>query len=516
MRAMRAGVRCLVLVGVMVGAAACSDDNNTSPVQPGGGGGGSSCADAMALLAETYPDAGTLGECAGEGARVAASLMAVNGLKIDNNGATLEPCLEVKCDSTYAYIASNNLPHYDYVQTTPNALVAVPSLYRVALSPKRPTDSGGAAVALDTLRACETARTAYLSGQATTTEPSGMCTMQSSAPGLLRETLASGEAAVYAQTACLNGNGVTISGVSMNSPNEAANPDPWGNPMFAMPATASTAFEAGQAILDLCGGHSGGSMHYHGLNEACFTRDADGKPANTYAVAAQQWDIPGTLDGACQQESGILGWSRDGYPIKGPCVCTARDAGGACTTVKRARSAWVYRGLDAWGDEAAPQLGKELASCTTQADCCEGDGACDFRCSDVLISDGAGTQAAKRCALIDYSWCSHHHIDRSATDTAAESFVYMDRCNGFEGADGYAYHATSSFPYFQGCFRGEPQPSSESFGGGQMGGMNNVNMNNGGGMGPPRCTAQQTTMCCGDGICGGPENAQNCADDCGT
>jgi hypothetical protein len=33
----------------------------------------------------------------------------------------MHPCVEARCDANYAYIASNNLPHYDFVQTTPNA-----------------------------------------------------------------------------------------------------------------------------------------------------------------------------------------------------------------------------------------------------------------------------------------------------------------------------------------------------------------------------------------------------------
>jgi hypothetical protein len=69
---------------------------------------------------------------------VVRSLLVVDGITIDNDGVEMQPCVEARCDADYAYIASNDIPHYDYVQTTPNALVEAPSLYRLALAPTRP------------------------------------------------------------------------------------------------------------------------------------------------------------------------------------------------------------------------------------------------------------------------------------------------------------------------------------------------------------------------------------------
>src|SRR5262249_41161353 len=149
----------------------------------------------------------------------------------------------------------------------------------------------------------------------------------------------------------------------------------------------------------------------------------------------------------------ILGWSPDGYPIKGPCVCTDP----ACTTIRRARSSWVYAGLGAWGDDpAAGDLVLENKPCTADTDCCPADN-CNLRCAPVVVEDDGpdGSLVASRCALLDYSWCTHRFRDRS-THPGSDAFVYLDRCNGFTGPDGYAYHATASFPYFQGCYHGVP------------------------------------------------------------
>jgi hypothetical protein len=85
----------------------------------------------------------------------------------------------------------------------------------------------------------------------------------------------------------------------------------------------------------------------------------------------------------------------------------------------------------------------------------------------------------------------------------------LDECNGKTLPSGeYVYYATREFPYFMGCFRGTPQANSGSGTGGGM-------MMGGGGGALPMCTPGMTMMCCGDGVCGGPETAANCAADCG-
>ena len=44
-------------------------------------------------------------------------------------------------------------------------------------------------------------------------------------------------------------------------------------------------------------------------------------------------------------------------------------------------------------------------------------------------------------------------------DVSGENFVYLDECNGYDGPDGYAYHATMTFPFFQSCYRDAPSSS---------------------------------------------------------
>jgi hypothetical protein len=98
-----------------------------------------------------------------------------------------------------------------------------------------------------------------------------------------------------------------------------------------MPNTAGEPYldtELGMgAALDLCGAHSGGSMHHHGVNEACFGQRADDGTLRRAPTRPPR--RPGTsstmLQGECTAPSPIVGWSPDGHPIKGPCVCTDAD-----------------------------------------------------------------------------------------------------------------------------------------------------------------------------------------------
>lgn len=463
-----------------------------------------SCFEGWDQVSMIYPDAGALVACTEVpgGLAVVRSLLVLDGITIDNQGQAMSPCVEARCDETYAYVGSNALPHYDFVQTTPNPLVASERIYRVPLAP---TANAGAEEEGAAIAGCVDAYAQHLSspGQATQREPSGNCVAGEGDVPLIRDALASGESSLVAKLACLGVTGFMINGAPIFGPNEAGIPDPFGSPFFAMPDSAGEPYLSDNltdaAALDLCGGHTADVMHYHAANQACFEQGPDGAPAASYAVAAQAWEVSTMLAGACEEESPIVGWSLDGYPIKGPCACVARDGEGACTEVRRARSSWIYAGLGAWGDDPqeAAALAVEGAPCEQDADCCED---CDFRCSYVPVAEGEGTAIARRCTLLDYSWCTHRWVDRSAAPEAAD-FVYLDRCNGREGPDGYAYHATASFPYVTGCFRGAPQELPMS-GGGMMG------------MDPPKCMPGQTMMCCGDGACDGPETAQNCAEDC--
>jgi hypothetical protein len=94
----------------------------------------------------------------------------------------------------------------------------------------------------------------------------------------------------------------------------------------------------------------------------------------------------------------------------------------------------------------------------------------------------------------------------------------LDECNGRTGVTPefpcgiYHYYITDTYPFIQRCVKGTPTN------GGGMGGMGGAAGAAGaGGMGsgdPPACMPGQTSMCCGDGTCDGPETHTNCAADC--
>lgn len=104
--------------------------------------------------------------------------------------------------------------------------------------------------------------------------------------------------------------------------------------------------------------------------------------------------------------SPILGYALDGFPIYGPRACV--DA--ACTQVSTFESSW-----------------EQVGDPTT------------------------------------YAWDNHQC---TAATCAQAAGTKLDRCNGRVGPDGtYRYHATGTFPYVIGCYRGTP-----STGGGAQGG----------------------------------------------
>ena len=89
----------------------------------------------------------------------------------------------------------------------------------------------------------------------------------------------------------------------------------------------------------------------------------------------------------------------------------------------------------------------------------------------------------------------------------------LDECNGRidvtpEFPQGlYHYYVTDSYPYIQRCVKGTA--AAQTGGGG--GGMGDGGMGTGT---PAACMPGQTSMCCGDGTCDGPETHANCATDC--
>lgn len=422
------------------------------------------CAKSWEEITQAYPAVGTLGACTTpEGKRIAESVFNLANIAIDNQGTKMSPCIEVKCDSTDAYIVTNALPHYDFIQTTPNALTENRYIYRI---PLKPTAIAANASADDEtqLKGCENAYKQFLTNnqQGTQTEPSGQCTLPRGQAKSYISGSQGGKTTLVHKLACFGAVGFVLSGVPIFGPNEAQIPDPYGNPFVYTPLKAGEPLR-GAAAMDMCFAHTAFAMHHHGINEACFEKQANRQPKASYATATSTWDWNKALTETCTKESGIVGWAFDGVPIKGPCVCMKRNADGSCASLKRARSSWSYEGLKSWGNDPneSASLGKEATSCTTDTDCCgNAQGRnCRYRCKPAIVDDKSapgGTVVGKRCLLIDYSWCGNRFIDRSSQDVSALNFVYLDRCNGVKGADGYAYHATASFPLIVGCFTYQP------------------------------------------------------------
>ncbi len=110
-----------------------------------------------------------------------------------------------------------------------------------------------------------------------------------------------------------------------------------------------------------------------------------------------------------RRASPILGWMFDGFPIYGPWECV--DA--ACTEVREMKSS--YERLN------------DPTDCVTQSFAYVGD-----------------------------------------ADEDADGDEYLDACNGHFGPDGsYHYHATGTYPYLIGCFKGTPGKSATLYGGPQ-------------------------------------------------
>ena len=96
-----------------------------------------------------------------------------------------------------------------------------------------------------------------------------------------------------------------------------------------------------------------------------------------------------------EDPSPVLGFSLDGFPIYGPRGCVDED----CSEVVEFQSSW-----ETTGDPTT------------------------------------------------YAWEANECTRETCEEASGE---YLDQCNGRTGPDGsYRYHATSTFPYILGCFRG--------------------------------------------------------------
>lgn len=483
--------------------------NPDVPVGPDTKPSASACNGYWSQVSQTFSDATNLTSCDGdtEAQQIVTSLMVLEGIQIDNNGTKETPCIDVKCDSKWVYVVSNALPHYDFVQTTPNALKASTLFFRLA---RKPIDiaSNVDAEDFDSMKGCAQAFTQFASSpnQGTNQEPSGYCIMGQNGKNYMKAK-ENGQTVTFRKISCLGTIGFSITGVPVFGPNEGPMPDPWGNPVFFSPDKAGDPYVPsnlrGGAALDLCLGHTAQTMHYHGFNEACFERDSQGKPKSSYAVATSTWDYKKSLDGDCTKVSGIVGWSSDGVPIKGPCVCMKRNPDGSCASIKRARSGYVYRGLGAWGTTQPSGLAKDGAACSQKSDCCTDVNNCKYQCKYTVVdssSAAGGSAVERRCVLRDYTWCIHHFVDRSSQNMGNANYVYMDRCNGVKSADGYSYHATTTFPHVIACTRYESKDAVQT--GAGHGGNNNCQRDS-------DCQQGQT---CQNGQCQGGQQG-NCQRD---
>jgi len=199
--------------------------------------------------------------------------------------------------------------------------------------------------------------------------------------------------------------GVTVAGMPLYAVNEGPQPssDAYGDPIAA-------------AILDQCGSHSAqqGTFHNHKLIVKCLIQSE--------VSSSQPWDDPDPSPG---DPSPIIGYAFDGFPIYGPYECTDQS----CTAVQEMRSSW---------DSTGYQAG--TVGCTSSAACASG------YCAAVMIGGSQTTACVPKTCV----WSNNAY-------TAKVGSAYLDQCNGHVGPNGdYHYHATATFPYILGCYRGTP------------------------------------------------------------
>ena len=161
-----------------------------------------------------------------------------------------DPYLEVYCDDETIHVLSNGIPNFDFIQLTPNPLQEQDWHWQI---PRYP------------LEANQTSEIPLLGTVA-----------------------------------------IAINGLPIFGPNEAAFPDPFGDPIY-------------NDILDFCLGHTAqeGIYHFHAMLMECLLLNADPN-----------------------EPSPVLAYSKDGYPIYGSQGCS--DA--SCTEMIEYESSWVQIG----------------------------------------------------------------------------------------------------------------------------------------------------------------------------
>jgi hypothetical protein len=166
------------------------------------------------------------------------------------NSAYPDPFLSVSCDDDTLVVQSNGIPTYEYVDMTPNGLSAVDYTWEIPANPAL--------------------------------------------------------AAAPTDIPLLGTAAFTVAGLPIFGPNEAAQPDPYGDPVY-------------NGIVDACLGHTGqgGSYHHHALLVSCVLS----------AVADDAPDM-------------VVGYALDGFAIHGPVGCVDTECGQTATY----ESGWVQTG----------------------------------------------------------------------------------------------------------------------------------------------------------------------------
>lgn len=297
----------LALAALIASGAGCSSSPADSTGTGGSGGTGASAGSAGA--GGTGGSGGSVSDC-----DQAKTILDVSKAPGAGPGYAA-PSVSGHCTDTMFVVESNGIPHYTFVQITPNPLQAQNFHWEI---PRNPAPAA-----------------------ATTKVP------------------------------LLGLAGFAVNGLPFFGPNEAAQPaeEAWGDPIY-------------NGIMDACLGHTSDQYHYHSMLVKCLTASG---------LVAEPWM---NADPPADEESPIIGWAMDGYPIKGPQEC----ADAACGSVVEMKS-----GYDMIGNP-------------------------------------------KTNAWDAYAWNAH-----------PGDATYLDECNGHTGPKGdYHYHATEGFPYIIGCYHGTP------------------------------------------------------------
>jgi hypothetical protein len=313
------------LVLALMGALSGGCDGGAGAAETGGGGSGGAGASGGAGGGGTGGDAmggsgtggdatgGSGGEGGASGCWQAETMLDVSQAVGAGPGYPA-PQLAAKCEGGQLVVDGNGIPHYTFVQTTPNPLQAADVHYAITLNP---------------------------------------------------------QAAAQVTTLPLLGPvGFAVNGMHFFGPNEAAQPadEAYGDPIY-------------NGLMDACLGHTAMAYHYHALDVKCL---------NQASLVAEPWM---NADPPAGEASPVIGWGRDGFPIRGPLECS--DAG--CAAIVEMKSSYV------------------------------------------LIGDPKTN-----------AWDAYEY-------QANADPTFLDECNGHTGPDGdYHYHATAGFPYILGCFRGTP------------------------------------------------------------